>query len=290
MLSVLIVNWNTKELLARCLHSLQENPPEAVPMEIIVVENDSSDGSAERVAQEFPNVKLIRATRNLGYAAGNNAAFARAQGEWLLTLNPDTEIGPGVLDAAVRGLQNRPGYGVWACQLVGLDGKVQASVRGFPSVIGVLGEALGLATRFTGSRWDSYRLSSFSYQESGPAPQPMGTFLLFRRSALAEIGNPARPFDEDFPIFYNEVDLLWRLRKAGWLCWFEASCQVRHVHGASTQQVRKSMIWESHRSLVRYAHKHGSWPVRLLMNFGGAAAIYLKALLRARGYDAGFRA
>lgn len=286
MLSVLIVNWNTRDLLRLCLKSLEENPSK-IGQEVIVVDNASSDGSADMVRAEFPDVVLAAESTNHGYARGNNIAFRRASGRYLLTLNPDTEVLEGALDAAVAALEGSPKRGCVGACLVGPDGLVQRSVRGFPSVVGVAGDLFGLADRFPASRWASYRMPGFDYTVAQPAPQPMGTFLLFRREALDSIGDASSPFDELFPIFFNEVDLLLRLERAGWETWYEPSARVLHHGGASTRQVRKSMIWESHRSLLRFLRKHrlvAGWAYPVL-----APAVWLGAFVRARGYHAGFR-
>jgi len=257
-----------------------------MPTEIIVVENASSDGSAEMVRAEFPEVSLIEPGSNTGYARGNNLAFAAAKGKYLLTLNPDTEVTEGALAAALGTLIMFKGLGVVGARLILPDGSVQRSVRGFPSVLGIFGALTGLDN--LGGALASYTLPRFPYDKSGPAPQPMGTFLLFRREALAAIGDPQRPFDERFPIFFNEVDLLKRLADAGWPGWYEHRAVVHHHHGASTKQVRPQMIWESHRSLLRYFSKHLHGMARAALPLL-AILIYVAAFLRARGYHAGFR-
>lgn len=288
VLSVLIVNWNTRDLLRACLRSLHVNPYSG-PTQVLVVDNDSTDGSAEMVSREFPEVELILPGRNTGYARGNNLAFAAARGDWLLTLNPDTEVPAGALDAAVQRLKDLPGYGCLAPCLRGPDGEVQASVRGFPTVLGILGDVTGLGRRFPGSAWDSYRLTAFDYSREQDAPQPMGSFLLFRREALEAVGDPARPFDERFPIFFNEVDLLYRLRQAGWKTRYCPQIEILHHGGMGTRQVRKSMIWESHRSLCRYLRKHARGLGNAVAAEVVSAIVLLAAFVRARGYHAGFR-
>lgn len=288
MLSVLVVNWNTKAMLERCLRSLQEHPAKE-ESEVIVVDNASSDGSAQMVRDSFPAVRLNEPGSNTGYARGNNLAFESARGEWLLTLNPDTEVPEGALQVAIERLAAHDDAGCLALRLVGPDGQPQASVRGFPSVLGILGDLLGLARAFPGSVWDSYRMHGFDYSIERYAPQPMGTFLLFRRSALESIGNPRRPFDESFPIFFNEVDLLFRLRQAGWGCVYSPAAHVLHHGGMSTRQVRKSMIWESHRSLVRYLAKHAATAFERAVLPVVELIVLVAALVRARGYDVGFR-
>jgi GT2 family glycosyltransferase len=117
----------------------------------------------------------------------------------------------------------------------------------------------------------------------------MGTYLLFRREALASVGDVEAPFDPSFPIFFNEVDLLYRLDKAGWPTLYTPATWVRHHGGESTKQVRKSMIWESHRSLLRYLWKHHGKGLGAVGLWGLSAVVYAAAFVRARGYDAGFR-
>ena len=287
-LSILIVNWRTRDLLLACLNSITSFPPPC-GYETIVVDNASGDGSAAAVRDGFPAVTLIESGANLGYAAGNNLAFARAGGELLLTLNPDTEILPKTLERAVATLERHPRVGALGVRQIGNDGEVQRSVRGFPTLLGILGNLTGLTRRHPGSRWDSYRLTGFDYDREGPAPQPMGTFLLLRREALAAIGDPACPFDEAFPIFFNEVDLLRRLADAGWPALYTPHAEIRHHGGESTRQVRPMAIWESHRSLLRYLRKHSpAWKNVLTLPWL-TPLIWVSALVRAKRYHAGFR-
>ncbi len=288
MLSVLIVNWNTRDLLRACLSSIELFPPK-VPLEVIVVDNDSTDGSAEMVQSEFPSVKLIKAGTNIGYAMGNNLASNHANGVWLLTLNPDTEVFAGSLQLAVDELAAKAHYGCLGARLIGVDGKVQKSVRGFPTLVGIFGDVTKLGKLLPRSALGSYRLPAFDYEKAQDAPQPMGTFLLFRKEALEAVGDAKHPFDEEFPIFFNEVDLLYRMKLAGWPCWYSPNVEIRHHGGEGTKQVRKRMIWESHRSLVRFLRKHNrsAWNAPLLMVV--SAFVYVAAFVRARGWDAGFR-
>lgn len=288
MLSILIVNWNTKDLLRACLTSIQRYPPSS-KFEVIVVDNNSTDGSASMVRQEFPGVVLVDLPTNTGYARGNNHGFEQARGEYVLTLNPDTEFIDGSLDKAIRILDDNPDFGVLGAKQIGVDGNVQRSVRGFPSLAGIFGDVTGLGRLFPRSALGSYRLTGFDYNRHQDAPQPMGTFLLFRRKALKDVGDVKAPFDEDFPIFFNEVDLLYRLRKKGWPCLYSPEVRILHHGGESTKLVRKNMIWESHRSLVRFMQKHllTQWNAPLIVLVAGI--ILLAAFVRARGYSPGFQ-
>lgn len=285
MVSIVIVNWNTKEKLRACLSSLNL---QTVPHQVIVVDNNSSDGSAEMVENDFPNVELCAENRNHGYARGNNIGFSRTTSEFILTLNPDTELPPDNLHKAVQILSQHPDCGALSVKFIGPEGETQSSVRGFPSIAGIFGQLTGLDKILPNSEYGSYSQRNFDYDKSQISDQPMGTYILLRRSALAKFCDPNSPFDEQFPIYFNEVDLLYRMKQGGFKCWYESSLQIFHHHGSSTKQVRKSMIWESHLSLVRYLRKHLVGPERLSL-----PAIYLAsvvaAFIRAKGYHGGFQ-
>jgi len=257
-------------------------------LEVVVVDNASKDGSAEMVKTQFPLVRLLAESTNHGYAKGNNIAFGVATGKWLITLNSDTELQPTTFQSAISNMEALKDVGCAGIRQIGLDGKVQSSIRGFPTLIGIFGDITGIGQLFPNSIFDSYRKVGFDYAKSGPAEQPMGTFLIFRASALEAIGARTRPFDENFPIFFNEVDLLKRLDLTGWKTWYFSDAALLHHGGESTRQVRKSMIWESHKSLMRYLWKHHkSSPVALILPLVGFI-VYIAAFVRAKGYHAGF--
>jgi len=281
-LSIVIVNWNTASFLRDCLGSLAKCQVTG-GFETIVVDNNSRDDSVRVVRDEFPDVILLEEKANHGYALGNNLGIAKATGEFILTLNSDTVLSEAVLEKAIHRLESMPSYGCLSVQLIGTDRKPQRSVRGFPSVAGIFGDITGLGKVLPAL--DSYRLTRFDYETSQDAPQPMGTFLLFRGSVLKEIPGP---FDEQFPIFFNEVDLLKQMQQKGYKCWYEASISIKHFGGESTKQVKKSMIWESHRSLIRYFSKNLKGLARISLPFL-SLAIWLGAFWRAKGFHEGFR-
>lgn len=250
-----------------------------------MVDNSSDDGSAAMVESEFPFAQLIAPGKNLGYAQGNNRGFECALGDLILTLNPDTEVNESTFEAAIQAVESAPDIGCVGVRQLGVDGKVQQSVRGFPSVVGILGDLLGASS----GRLDSYRRRSFDYEVEQEAPQPMGTFLLFKRAALEAIGDPRRPFDPDFPIFFNEVDLLYRMSRGGFRCVYTPNASVLHYGGESTRQRRPQMIWESHRSLLRYLNKHAPSPLSRFGLIFLAPLVYAGALARAKGYHGPFR-
>jgi GT2 family glycosyltransferase len=286
MVSVVIVNWNTKDKLRACLASLQVQT--VSPVQIIVVDNNSSDGSAVMVQESFPDVILSAESKNHGYAKGNNIGLKLATSEYILTLNPDTELPPDNLERAINTLAKHRNCGALSCKFIGPDGEVQNSVRGFPTILGIIGQLTRLDRILPDSDFANYTLPNFDYDMSQIGPQPMGTYLLFRRSILSKFTDPNHPYDEQFPIFFNEVDLLYRMKLAGYACWYESTLSIFHHHGASTKQARKSMIWESHISLVRYFKKHAVGIERIALPFIAIASI-CGAAIRARGFSVGFR-
>lgn len=253
MLSILIVSWNTRDLLRACLTSLQNHLGE-VEHEIIVVDCASADESATMVATEFSSVNLIASSENLGFARGNNLAFSHSKGEWVWLLNPDTEIFENAAQTLIAFLEARPRTGGVASALVDArDGHFQRSCRTFPTPAALWCEASGLARFFPRSkRFGFYKMGWFSYCTPRQVEQPMASSFLLRREAINSIGEI---FDERFPIYFNDVDLCWRLVENNWQIWYEPSAKVLHWGGASTKQRRAEMIAESHASLEAFYQK-----------------------------------
>jgi GT2 family glycosyltransferase len=278
ILSIVIVNWNTRDYLLGALRSLYAAPP-PFPFEVIVVDNASGDGSAEAVAREFPQARLIANGENAGYARGNNQGIEASTGNSVLLLNPDVTLPPGGLEKAVARLEQRPDVGALGVRLVNPDGTPQRSVRGFPTPAGVMWEALGLSRLFPRSRiFGAYRMTWFTYDEEAEVDQPMGTFLLISRRALDDVGL----LDERFPIFFNEVDWLYRARQRGWKILFTPCVEVIHYGGGSTRQAGARMAWESRRGLLDFYRKHYRSPLFAPIYWLAAATSWLQAWRTAR--------
>lgn len=254
LLSVCIINWNTRDFLRECLCSLYQFPPQNWEMEIIVVDNASHDGSADMVTTEFPGVSLIVNPDNKGYAEGNNQAIAQAQGEAILLLNPDAVVHQGALTNALAFLTAHPDAAAVGARLLGTDGKTQRSLRGFPDPWPVLWEVLGFARLLPCvPALGKYRMTTFNYNQPGEADQPMGSFLLIARRALAQVGL----MDTQFPIFFNDVDWCLRAkREQGWKIYYTPDALVTHHGGGSTRQAKPTLRIESHRSLALLYQKH----------------------------------
>jgi GT2 family glycosyltransferase len=277
-LSIVIVNWNTRDYLVDALRSIHAAAP-AFDFETIVVDNASSDGSADAVRREFAWVMLIANADNTGYARGNNQGIAASSGEYVLLLNPDVVLPPEGLDRAVAALEARPDAAALAVRLVNPDGSVQSSLRGFPTPLGVLWEAVGLSRAFPRSRFfGAYRMTWFGYDREAEVDQPMGTFLLIRRSVIDAVG----VLDERFPIYFNEVDWCFRVRRAGWKIVFTPAVDVVHYGGGSTRQVWAEMAWESRRGLLAFYRKHYRSPLYAPAYWLAAASSGAFAWLQAR--------
>ena len=222
-------------------------------MEIVVVDNGSSDGSAHMVRSEFPTVVLVANEKNENFAKGTNQSVQAATGDLLLLLNPDTLVKPGALDALADFLVTKPSAGAVAAKLVYPSGQTQPSVRGFPEPWAVLWDILKVARLFPESRtFGAYRQAFFDYEAEGLAPQPMASCFLVTRQAWEAVG----PMDERFPLFFNDVDWCLRAKNAGFMIWYTPRAVVVHKGGGTTSKVKRAAVWESHRALLRLYDKH----------------------------------
>ncbi len=221
--------------------------------EIIVVDNASTDGSAEMVQREFPQVKLIANKFNIGYASANNQGAKLANGRYFLLLNPDAEVTSQAIDKMLAFAETHPDAGAIAPKLVYPDGRLQTSVRSFPTPASLLFSASGLDKLFPNSKLlGRYRMTWFGYDKIAEVDQPMSSALLVRREAWEQIGG----MDESMPIFFNDVDFCWRLKKKGWRIYFLPDAIVVHHHGASTRLLGIGKALETHKGLLRFYDKH----------------------------------
>ena len=256
-LSVVILNWNTRELVLACLRALFAELPRH-PREVIVVDNGSHDGSADAIASSFPQVVLLRNAENRLYSAGNNQGAAVARGEFVCTLNSDTEVREGALDGLVDFLQANNDYGGVAPKLVDPDGTVQRACQRFPSLLSALCFDSWFGKWWPGSWIQArYLMSDFDHLTSRDVPQPPGACFVMRRAEWLRYGG----LDEDLSLFFNDVDLSKRLFSDGRKVRYSVAAEVMHHRGASTKCfARMLVIW--HKNRIAYYRKHyGSWSV-----------------------------
>ncbi|MEZ4593074.1 MAG: glycosyltransferase family 2 protein [Chloroflexota bacterium] len=250
-LSIVIVSWNTKVLLAACLRSVYAYPLDE-PFEVWVVDNHSSDGSAEMVRDQFPQVALIASVENLGFAGGNNRAIPYCRGEFVLLLNPDTEVKPNALNVLVAFLEASPAAGAAGSRLFNGDGTLQFSCYPRPT----LGREFWRMFYLDAIRpFGIYDMSSWNVNQPREVDVLMGAALLLRKSVLETVGL----LDEGYFMYSEEVDLCYRLQKSGWKLFWVPQSQVVHYWGQSSQQVRTEMFLQLYRGKLRFFRKHYGW-------------------------------
>ncbi len=246
--SVIIVSWNTGDLLADCLRSVVENPPPET-YEIWVVDNGSTDGTQAMLAADFPQVRLIQNRENVGFARANNQAIERSAGEYILLLNPDTVVHPGALAMLEKFLHNTPSAGAVGPLTLNPDGTLQTSAYPAPTLFREGWRLLHLdALKPVGE----YRQSAWVRTEARPVDNLLGACILLRRAALAQVG----VFDERYFIYSEEIDLCFRLRRAGWQLFWLPTASIVHFGGQSTHQVAETMFLHLYRGKILYFKKH----------------------------------
>lgn len=260
--SIIIVSFNTREILRACLTRVFAVTQD-LPIEVIVVDNASRDQSADMVAQDFPAVRLIRSDTNLGFAAANNRGFEIATGDYLLLLNPDALLEPGALQRALQHIEANPRIGMGGGLLLDKSGARQPSARAFPSLLNEFLVLSGLAHRFPHSRFFGRFDRTWDCSEQ-PAEVDWvpGAFALIRRQALQDV----QGFDERFFLYYEEVDMCRRLRAAGWAIWYWPDVVIRHWGGESSKTVEtldfsssgsQLTLWRMRSQLLYYRKHHG---------------------------------
>lgn len=276
-LSVLIVTWNSQDYIASCLSSVQKQG-ECGSIEVIVVDNASEDETRDIISQDFPTVQVIHNVENLGFTRACNCGLAECRGQFILLLNPDTEIMPGSLNRIVQYMKAHNHVGGLGPQLLYPDGRVQLSCRQFPTYSLMLWEFTGLSMLFPKSRFfGDWRMGHFDHCQPRSVDQPMGACLLIRKSALEEIG----VLDEQFKMFFSDVDLCRRLKDAGWEIIFLPTAQVVHDVGSSVQRARGRMLVASHRDCYRYFKKYRVGPVDYLFSWMLGLGLLLSLPVRA---------
>jgi GT2 family glycosyltransferase len=262
--SVVIVNWNTRDMLRECLRSLASET--TICHEVFLVDNASTDGSEEMVATEFPDVCLITNQDNRGFAAANNQALLRAQGDMLLLLNPDTVILDGAVDTMHQWLTEHPPVGGVACKLLNTDGSLQSSCRKFYSFWRSIVDSQKLPNLIPresvlAKRWLSKHLMCyFQHDDVRRVDHARGAVVMIRREALRDSGL----LDEQYFLYGEETDLFMRMRNAGWPLFFIPHAQVTHHGGAASTQVRTASLIARHRAFYQLLLTHYPvWSYRL---------------------------
>jgi GT2 family glycosyltransferase len=261
--SIVVVSFNTRELLKQCLESLLKLTA-SVSCEIIVVDNHSKDHSAEMVAEYFPAIRLIHNPINLGFGAANNAAIKIAKGSYIALVNSDAFLSLDALAKALQHIKEDPSIGLGGARLIGTRGDWQPSARLFPSLLTEFLQLSGLADKYPSSSFfGRYNRTWASPDEACYPDWVPGAFALIPRQVLESVGI----FDERFFLYYEEVDLCRRIKAAGYKVAYWPDVIVTHLGGESSKTVQsvtfspkeaQLLLWRM-RSQLLYFRKHHGW-------------------------------
>lgn len=251
--SVIVVNWNTRDDLRQCLRSLSPDLQPGVELEIIVVDNASWDDSVAMVKREFPQVKLIENRFNEGFGKAHNRAAQLAGGRYLMLLNPDAQAHPGALRALVAYADAHPDIGILAPKVLNPDGSLQYSCRRFPVYEAGLFRNTLLGKLFPQNRFvRDYLMTDFDHEHTIEVDWVSGCAMLIRREVWQQLGG----FDEQFFMYCEDVDLCWRAHEAGWKVVYYPEAMVTHAIGRSSDKAVNAMIRQFHRSHQLFFRKH----------------------------------
>ena len=269
LVSVVIVNFNAGELLLQCLHSVFSS---SVPVEVILCDNASTDGSTQRVLEAFPGIRFIRNPTNLGFAKAANEGLEQATGNYRLLLNPDCILQRDTLEKMIGVLEAHPEAGMAGCRILDPDGREQRGCRRqLPDMGNSLAKALG---RQSGRRAMDLHLAPLP-----EAPQPVeaisGAFMLMRFEALEQVGL----LDEGYFLHCEDLDWCKRFHDSGWQILFVPEVTITHHRGTCSKATPVRVSWHKHQGMVRYYRKHLASGHNPLVRGGVIGAIYLRFLI-----------
>lgn len=252
-LSVVVVNYRSRDLLLECLQALEAGSP-GLSLETVVVDNDSRDGVAGAVATRFPAVRVLVNPANLGYARAVNQGIAATRGEFVLVMNPDCVVHAGALATLAGYLLEHPRTALVGPRILNPDGTLEYSARAFPDHFTFLFNRYSLLTRlFPNNRFSRrYLLSDWDHASVREVDWLSGACLMARRAAIEEVG----PMDEAFFMFNEDVDWCRRMKRAGWTVTCVPDATVVHHVGASKERTSARVIWARHLGMIHYFHKH----------------------------------
>jgi hypothetical protein len=266
-LPIIIVSWNVRELLARCLASIfAELDRAALPGRVSVVDNASRDGSPEMIRAQFPQVELIASDQNLGFATGNNVGLRHAQVlehevEFALLLNPDTEVQPGAIATLLAAARARPDAALVTSRLVYGDGSFQHSAFRFPGLSQLYIDLFPAPGRWRESGLNG-RYPRARYEVGRPfeIDHPLGAVMLVRGAAMRQVGW----LDDDFALYCEEIDWAARFKEAGWKNLCVPAARITHYEGRSTSQVKVAAFVQLWTARYQLHTKHPQFAPRAL--------------------------
>jgi N-acetylglucosaminyl-diphospho-decaprenol L-rhamnosyltransferase len=265
--AAVVVNYEAGPLLRACVEALRADDS-AGAVELVVVDNGSTDGSVRALGEAHPDVQVVTAPGNVGYARAANLGIAATRAPFIAVINPDATVAPGAAAAVVGRMESDARIGACGPRILNVDGSVYPSARTVPSV------PLAVAHGFFGLWWPTnpftarYRQLDADSSVSRDVDWVSGAAVWLRRDALDDVGS----WDERYFMYLEDVDLCWRMRRAGWRVVYEPAAEVVHEQGVFTARTPYKMLLEHHRSAWKFARRRFVGARVVLLPF---AALYL---------------
>lgn len=252
--SIVVVNWNTRDILRDCLHSVYEQTKD-VSFEVIVVDNASTDGSGVMVKSQFPTGVLMENTKNVGFAEANNQAIKVAGGRYVLLLNSDTLVLDNAIAKTIKFADEHPDAAVAGCRVLNADKTIQRSCFMYPSILNMFLAATYLykifpKSGFLGREWMTW----WDYNDVREVDVVAGCFMLVRREAVQQVGM----LDNRYFFYCEETDWCYRFKKSGWKIMFAPDSQIIHYGGQTTRQMARKFRWQLLGSRLIFMRLHGN--------------------------------
>jgi len=274
-LSIIIVNWNTRNLLFQCLESVYESAGR-LNLEVIVVDNASTDGSVEMVQEQFPHVRLVENRKNAGFAAANNQAMRISKGDYICLLNSDTVVLGNALEKAVAFMQSHPDVGALSPRLLNEDGSLQDFPKSYPTLANELSRMLRIYNCVT---WSKRKGLVTSGEYTREVDRVKGACLLVQRQVVGSVGGMA----EDYFMYAEEDDWCYRIKRQGWKIYYYPEARVVHYGGSSIKQVSHQMFLRLHQSKLLFFRRYYSptsvWLLRVIWWIGYRVRLAFVSLL-----------
>lgn len=252
-IDIVIVNWNSGTQLRECLRSIENFGNEAAPVTVTVVDNASSDGSADGFPSPSDALRVIRNPANFGFGRASNLGAREGSAEYLLFLNPDTRLHPGALSTPLGFMESEAGKDTGICGIQCLDeaGRIARCCARFPTAWQLIGQALGLDRLFPA--WiPPHFLSEWPHDTDRDVDQVIGAFFFVRRAVFEQLGG----FDERFFVYYEDLDFALRARRAGWGSRYLAGARMFHRGGGVSRQISARRLYYLTNSKLLYVRKH----------------------------------
>jgi len=276
ILSIIIVNYNVKYFLEQCINSIKV-ASKGIKLEIFIVDNNSTDGSSEMIKKEFPYCKLIQNKVNVGFSKANNQAIKKSKGKYILLLNPDTIIEEDTLKKCIAFMNKKSDVGSLGVKMIDGNGKfLPESKRSFPTPIVAFYKMFGLSTLFPKSQiFGKYHLSFLNEDEIHKVDVLSGAFLLIKKNVLNKVGL----LDEKFFMYGEDIDISYRIQKAGFKNYYFPKTKIIHYKGESTKKSSINYVFIFYKAMIIFAKKHFKKNNAFLFSFLINIAIYFRAIL-----------